>query len=140
VREDKLKITIPSVLGSEKAAMEKAAEVAREMGFSEDRVQDLKTAVAEACVNAIEHGNRFNESTDVGVTMTTNESSLTVSVRDKGTGPGETSKPDLDKKMAGKDKTRGWGMFLIENLMDEVQFLSDTEGGNIVRMVIHLEK
>ena len=39
--------------------MEKAAEVAREMGFSEDRIEDLKTAVSEACTNAIEHGHRI---------------------------------------------------------------------------------
>jgi len=28
------------------------------MGFSEDRIEDLKTAVAEACINAMEHGAR----------------------------------------------------------------------------------
>ena len=110
------------------------------MGFSEDRVQDLKTAVAEACINAIEHGNLFNESIIVGITMTTDNSSLTVSVSDEGSGPGEIPIPDLDQKMAGKDHTRGWGMFLINNLMDEVQFQPDPEGNNTIRMVIRLEK
>jgi anti-sigma regulatory factor (Ser/Thr protein kinase) len=45
----------------EKVAMSTAASVAELMGFPSDRVDNLKTAVAEACLNAIEHGNRFNE-------------------------------------------------------------------------------
>ena len=120
--------------------MDEASRVAREMGFSEDRIKDLKTAVAEACVNAMEHGNRFHESAAVGITMTADVSSLTVAVKDDGKGPKGIPEPDLEKKIAGEERTRGWGIFLISNLMDEVQFLSDTGGGNTVKMVIHLEK
>jgi hypothetical protein len=54
-------LRLPSRLGFEKVAMNTAASVAQIMGFSDDRVNDLKTAVAEACINAIEHGNRMNE-------------------------------------------------------------------------------
>lgn len=48
-------------LGVEKVAMSTAASVAGIMGFSADRVEDLKTAVAEACINAIEHGNKLDD-------------------------------------------------------------------------------
>jgi serine/threonine-protein kinase RsbW len=54
--ENKIELHIPSVIGFEKVAMECAASVAKKMGFTEDRIEDLKTAVAEACLNAIEHG------------------------------------------------------------------------------------
>ena len=50
-----------SRMGYEKVAMSTARPVAKLMGFPEDRIEDLKTAVAEACINAIEHGNRLNE-------------------------------------------------------------------------------
>jgi anti-sigma regulatory factor (Ser/Thr protein kinase) len=41
--------------------------------------------------------------------------------------------------MEGKLDPRGWGIFLIENLMDEVTFESTAEGG-VVKMIIYLEK
>ena len=51
---------IPSELGYEKVAMGAARSVAQAMGFSGDRILDLQTAVAEACTNAMEHGNLLN--------------------------------------------------------------------------------
>ncbi|MEE9213674.1 MAG: ATP-binding protein, partial [Thermodesulfobacteriota bacterium] len=39
--------------------MEQVATLAKEIGFSDDRIEDLKTAVSEACLNAIEHGNEM---------------------------------------------------------------------------------
>jgi len=54
-------LRLPTRLGFEKVAMNTAASVAQLMGFTEDRVEDLKTAVAEACINAIEHGNQMND-------------------------------------------------------------------------------
>jgi serine/threonine-protein kinase RsbW len=51
-----VEVRLPSRLGYEKGAMSTAASVAKLMGFREDRIEDLKTAVAEACINAIEHG------------------------------------------------------------------------------------
>jgi serine/threonine-protein kinase RsbW len=136
----KVELHIASVPGAEKAAMERAAEVARGMGFSDDRIEDLKTAVAEACINAMEHGNKMDASTKVGVTFTVTGKNLQVDVRDQGKGVGEVAAPDIDEKMEGKEKPRGWGIFLIRNLMDEVQFGSAPEGGNLVRMIIHLDR
>ncbi|MGO4214149.1 ATP-binding protein, partial [Terriglobus sp. YAF25] len=56
-----VEVTLPSELGFEKVAMSTAASMAQLMGFSPDRIEDLKTAVAEACINAIEHGNQMND-------------------------------------------------------------------------------
>ena len=50
-----VEVRLPSELGFEKVAMCTAAGMAQMMGFSPDRIEDLKTAVAEACINAIEH-------------------------------------------------------------------------------------
>ena len=50
-------LRLPTRLGFEKVAMNTAASAAQLMGFSEESVDDLKTAVAEACINSIEHGN-----------------------------------------------------------------------------------
>jgi serine/threonine-protein kinase RsbW len=136
----KLELHIPSTIGFEKVAMDFAASVARMIGCPDDRVEDLKTAVAEACLNAIEHGNRLQAGMKVGVTLTVAKSKLQVAIHDEGPGIGDVPSPSIDDKIAGRAPTRGWGIFLIQNLMDEVHFESTPEGGNVVRMVIHVDK
>lgn len=133
-------LRLPTRLGFEKVAMSTAASVAQIMGFSNDRVDDLKTAVSEACINAIEHGNKLNELLGVVVTMSMGEESLEVKIRDHG--PGVTSEmhtPDMDRKMLGEEDPRGMGMFLIQSLVDEVEYVSGQPvGGNYARLTIHL--
>jgi serine/threonine-protein kinase RsbW len=136
----KFELHVPSVLGCEKVAMDFAASVAKAMAFPPDRVEDLKTAVAEACMNAIEHGNKMDASTKVGVTLTVVDGRLQVDVEDEGRGIGTVQTPDIETKMAGEGDRRGWGIFLINSLMDEVTFESTPEGKNVVKMIIHLER
>ena len=138
--DNKIELHIPSVMGYEKIAMECAASMAKKMGFTEDRIEDLKTAVAEACLNAIEHGNKMDTNTKVGITLTVEESKLQVSVKDQGKGIDQILTPRIENKIEGKDRSRGWGIFLIKSLMNEVSFEPSPEGGNIIKMIIYLEK
>jgi serine/threonine-protein kinase RsbW len=140
IADSKVELHIPSVMGYEKIAMECAASMAKKMGFTEDRIEDLKTAVAEACLNAIEHGNKMDTSTKVGITLTAEESRLQVSVKDQGKGIDQVRTPSIESKIKGEDKPRGWGIFLIKNLVNEVTFEPSPEGGNITKMIIYLEK
>jgi serine/threonine-protein kinase RsbW len=136
-----IELAVPSRLGLEQVAVDAAAALAKLMGFSEDRIEDLKTAVEEACINAIEHGNQQNANVKVLVELAADDSKLQVNVHDQGKGiPGRVEKPDIDAKMAGKQKSRGWGLFLIQSLMDEVEFDWDPETGGVTRMVIHLKQ
>ena len=138
--DNKIELHIPSIMGFEKVAMECSASVAKKMGFTEDRIEDLKTAVAEACLNAIEHGNKMDTNTKVGITLTVEESKLQVSVKDQGKGIDQILTPSIENKVGGKEKPRGWGIFLIKSLMNEVSFEPSPEGGNIIKMIIYLEK
>jgi len=125
-----VEVRLPSRLGFEKVAMGTAASVARLMGFSEDRVEDLKTAIAEACINAMEHGNKFDEALPVGVVLTLNDDSLEIKVVDKGPGPDHPIPiPDIDRKMHGDESPRGLGMFLIQSLVDEVEWVCGAANG-----------
>jgi serine/threonine-protein kinase RsbW len=130
----KVEIYIPSELGYEKVAISAAAVVAQKMGFSPDRIEDLKTAVGEAVTNAIEHGNQFNVEVKVLVVLTVEERSLALHVVDEGRKP----IPDISLEREIRHDNRGWGMFLIKNLMDEVEVVAQP-GRNEIRMVIHLE-
>ena len=114
--------------------------VARGMNFPPERVEDLKTAIAEACINAIEHGNKLQVNMRVGVKFTVGEGRLQVAVHDQGKGlAANPERPDLESRIEGRKEARGWGVFLIENLMDEVSFEATAEG-NVTRMIIYLDK
>ena len=135
-----IELRLPSRLGFEKVAMNTAASVAHLMGFSNERVEDLKTAIAEACINAMEHGNKLDETLCVGVVLSMGADSLEVKILDNGTGPqGDVVAPDIDKKMHEEEEARGMGMFLIESLVDEVEWVSAPHEGSYARMVIRLD-
>jgi serine/threonine-protein kinase RsbW len=129
-------------MGYEKVAMSTAASLAKLKGFPEDRIEDLKTAVAEACINAIEHGNRMNEKLSIGVVISAGDDELEVKVIDDGKGMNrQQAKPDIDKKMHGEEDPRGMGMFLIQALVDEAEWVAGTDGkSSYVRLVIRLDK
>lgn len=134
-----VELHIPSILGSEKEAIEKAVSIAREMGFSDNRVEDLKTALAEACINAIEHGNKFDSNTKVGIILSSDNQTLEVTVHDEGSGIDPEKIPKDRTGPNGFPKRRGYGIFLISNLVNEWSFASAPGKGNDVKMIIHLD-
>jgi serine/threonine-protein kinase RsbW len=139
----KVEVRLPSRLGFEKVAMSTAASMAKLMGFTEDRIEDLKTAVAEACINAMEHGNQMNASVPVSVVLSMKPNELEVKVMDNGAGMEVPAPaPDIDRKMSGEEEARGMGMFLIQALVDEVEWVSatGTDEQSFVRLVIRMNK
>ncbi len=128
-----MKICLPSELGYEKFAMVAVETIARQIGFSAERVDCLKTAVAEAVTNAIEHGNQLNTEIRVLIGVTIEENALILNVVDQGYRP----IPQIPLERQEREDHRGWGLFLIKNLMDEVE-VSAAPGRNEIRMVAYL--
>jgi len=139
-----VELKIPSEFGYEKMAMKLAGAVAQQMGFAPERVEDLKTAVAEACLNAIEHGNQLDASTRVLVLLSIDADRLSIDVKDEGRGgppPDRFPEPDIERKLAGQEGLRQMGMYVIRHLVDEAGFVEpELGGGNRFRMVIHLQR
>lgn len=136
-----IELRLPSKLGFEKIAMQTAASYASLLGLGPERIEDLKTAVAEACINAIEHGNHGDEKVVVGVILSMDHERLEVKVLDHGSGiQHAVHAPDIDKKMLGEEDPRGMGMFLIEALVDEVEWVSNPPEGSYARLVIYLDR
>ncbi len=138
--EHLVELQLPNILGSEKVAIEKAVSLAKDMGFTQDRIDDLKTALAEACINAIEHGNKFNENTKVGITLVADDTKLEVVVHDNGNGIDPDKIPKKRVTENGFPKRRGYGVFLITNLVNEFSFEAKPGEGNKVKMMMHLNK
>lgn len=124
-------------------AMELAGQLASKMGFSQSRIEDLRTAVSEACINAMEHGNVFDVDTKILVAMTAFDDRLAIDVLDEGRSgppPTEVVAPDLEAQFEGLMAPGGMGLFVIKALVDEADFVEPDLGpGNQFRMVIHLQ-
>lgn len=132
---------LPSEPGNERKAMEEVARIVHDAGLSRRRLERLKTAVSEATMNAMEHGNRYDAETPVTVQVFRGAESLAVRVIDRGGGMVGSDKavPDLEAKLEGAQPARGWGLFLIENMVDKVTSWSG-EGQYTVEMVLYLSE
>lgn len=136
-----VELKIPSELGYERVAREAAATVARRLGFSPERIEELKTAVDEACTNAILHGSKSDARMKVVVVLTADETKLDILVKDPGAGtspPSEIVAPDIQAQVEERDPKGGLGLWLIRQMVDEAYFMEDDEGGgNQFRMIIY---
>jgi serine phosphatase RsbU (regulator of sigma subunit)/anti-sigma regulatory factor (Ser/Thr protein kinase) len=119
---------IPSLPGNERQAMEQVlAVVTREMALPTRNLERLKTAVAEATMNAIEHGNGFRSELSAEIAVLTSPEQLVIRITDHGGGKPipAVKEPDLQAKLDGLQSPRGWGLFLIKNMVDEMRVSSD---------------
>jgi serine/threonine-protein kinase RsbW len=104
------------------------ASFASVCGFSESEVADIRLAAGEALSNAAEHG-RADRSSGFSVQCSYDAEALTIDIRDSGCGfpwPAERATVEPD------DRGRGFGIFLMRRLMDDVSF---ARNGTSVRLV-----
>ena len=97
-------------------------------GLPPDPMERLKTAVAEATMNAIEHGNRGRPDIPVDVEVVQDGDRIVVAITDLGgehAPGGPVEEPDLLLKLEGEQRARGWGLFLIRNMVDAMQVRTD---------------
>ena len=133
-------LRIPAILGNERTVMHAVHDYCQPFKIPIQRVRDVQTAVSEACINAIEHGNALVESSYVNIRFGIRERRLHIEVEDAGMGfTPHVQRPDIDKKIAGQDPARGWGLYLIEQLVDEVQYIKPgKKHGAMMRLIIDL--
>jgi serine phosphatase RsbU (regulator of sigma subunit)/anti-sigma regulatory factor (Ser/Thr protein kinase) len=120
---------VPSAEGNERLAIERVSEAVAGLGIADSRLERLKTAVGEATMNAMEHGSGYREDRPVSVRVLTADGVVRVQITDLGGAPPdiEREQPDLEAKLEGLQRPRGWGLFLIENMVDETRETSDGE-------------
>lgn len=119
--------SMPSAAGNERQIAARVLEVVRPLSDGAGRLPRLETAVAEAALNAIEHGNKYDPELQVEVGVLQHGKQVLVRIRDQGGGAPitNTGTPDLEAKLAGEQSPRGWGLFLIRNMVDDLQLITD---------------
>jgi len=136
---------LPSEPGNEITAMNMVTEIVRDLTLESVRLERLKTAVAEATMNAMEHGNQYRDDLPVEIQVLLSPTRLAVRITDHGGGNPipEPESPDLEAKLSGLQSPRGWGLFLIKNMVDEMNIhLGDIEHGgthHTVELILNLK-
>ena len=133
-------LSVPSEPGNERRAMEEVAAAVEGLGLPDRTLERLKTAVAEATMNAMEHGNHYRSELPVELQVLATDRDFLVRITDRGSGPPPTDTgdtPDIEAKLEGIQKARGWGLFLIKSMVDEMNVTGD-EGHHTVELVVHL--
>lgn len=132
------RFTYSSQPGNERLAMEQVASSVQALGFSKVELERLKTAVAEATMNAMEHGNHYQADLPVDIQVLASSSNLMVRITDQSGGKPipEHTAPDLAAKLEGRQSPRGWGLFLIQNMVDELHVTSDQKH-HTIELLVH---
>jgi serine phosphatase RsbU (regulator of sigma subunit)/anti-sigma regulatory factor (Ser/Thr protein kinase) len=133
---------VASEPGGERRVLPILATAIEPLGLPKARRDALATAVAEAAMNAIEHGNDGRADLPVRLVVAATDTAVLVTVTDRavdGVGERDVEVPDLDAKLAGSQSPRGWGLFLMRELVDEVR-TRDSGGGHTVEMVLHRDR
>ena len=135
-----VELNLPSKIGYERIAIGGLAAFAKSVGFPSSRIEDLKTSVAEACTNAVQHGNKGKPEARVLVAISFQENTLRISVFDEGEGlKGALKDPDIDRIIENLDPPVGFGVFLMKRLMDKVEFDRTSNHLHEVRMMMKLK-
>jgi serine phosphatase RsbU (regulator of sigma subunit)/anti-sigma regulatory factor (Ser/Thr protein kinase) len=132
---------VPSQEGNERLAIERVSAAVAGLGLAEGRLKRLQTAVGEATMNAMEHGSGYSADKPVTISVLADEAAVRVRITDLGGASparGQAEVPDLEAKLAGLQRPRGWGLFLIENMVDETRETSD-EHSHTLELAVRLK-
>ena len=131
VKPPVVELTLPVLPDMELAATKTAEVVSKHMGLNEDQAAEINMALIEACINAFEHSESDKQ---IEIHFKIKDDLLEIQVTDKGIGfdKSKVAIPKIEEKL-GSDYKRGWGLQLIKELMDTVEFES-TEKGTTVTM------
>ena len=131
---------LPSAAGNERDAIDRVVTALAGAQMTQARLDRLKTAVGEATMNAMEHGNQYRADLSVTIRVLRDRHAVRVQVTDHGDvgEPGTPEAPDIEAKLEGRQSPRGWGLFLIKEMVDETH-VTTADGLHTLELVMNLE-
>lgn len=131
-----ISLTIPVAPEMEIVATAQVAALGESIGMGRDKIDEVKLALVEACINAFEHSGTRDEQLHLTFRIGKNEEGkewLEVEVFDQGKGfdHARIETPSIEKSFSG-GKKRGWGLQIMKSLMDAVAISSGDFGTRIL--------
>ena len=128
-------LTLPMLPDMEIAASKTATALAEFMEMSSDKIDEVRMAVVEACINSFEHSKADDHKVEIRFVVLGNDDPerLQITIKDSGVGfaPDNVERPRIEEKLIAANK-RGWGLTIIKGLMDEVEIHSGADGTTVV--------
>ncbi len=135
---DEFLMVVPMGQDNELIAASTVEQIARRLTFKPEAINQIKTAIVEACINASEHS--FSPDRKIYQRFRVENDRLVITISSRGIVPtnitGANGTPDTDETT---EERRGWGLKLIRTLMDEVEFERVDEGTSL-RMTKYLRQ
>jgi len=136
---DEFLMVVPMGEDNELLAATTVEHVARRLSFQPAAINQIKTAIVEACINASEHS--FSPERKIYQRFRVEDDKLVVTISSRGILPtnvlgGNASESNSESDDVAEER-RGWGLKLIRTLMDEVEFEKVDEGTSL-RMTKYL--
>jgi anti-sigma regulatory factor (Ser/Thr protein kinase) len=126
----KVELTIPIIHDMELAATKTAEVVAKHMGLDEEKSAEISMALIEATINAFEHSNSNTGNVEIHFVIQGDTLLITVTDKGKGFDKSKVKIPKIEEKISS-DFKRGWGLQLIQELMDTVKYESSEDGTTV---------
>lgn len=117
--------TIHSEFGQEKTVTADIARLLTERHVHAARIEEVVTAVGEACLNALEHGNRLIRDRLVEIRMCAMEHGCSFRIYDEGEGFAYPPLPDACVARHRPSDARGWGLLFISKFADQIRVGAD---------------
>jgi serine/threonine-protein kinase RsbW len=142
VAPDEFEMVIPMGDDTELIAAHTVEQIARRISFRPEAINQIKTALVEACINATEHS--LSPDRKIYQRFRVESDRLVVTVSSRGVVPASLASqngegPEGNDLTEGTKEARGWGLKLIRTLMDEVEF-ERVDDGTRLRMTKYLRK
>lgn len=140
--ERRVELTLPMIRDVEISAVKAASDLARELGMSEESIDELSHALIEACINAREHSYCSDQRIYlrfIGTLEDNDSPKVEIWVTDHGRGFDPEQARQRRLNVPQGPKKRGWGLQIMEAHMDQVEIFSGTEG-TTVHMVKYGER
>ncbi len=130
MKKPSVELKLPILPNMELNATQTAEVLSRHMNLTEDQAGEISMALIEATINAFEHSKAEN---NVFIKFLIEDDFLVIKVIDQGIGFDKTKVeiPKIENKIGKDERKRGWGLQLIQELMDSVEFESNNEGTTV---------
>ena len=128
-KEPVVELKLPVIPDIELSATKTAEVISKHMNLSEEKSAEISMALIESCINAFEH----SKTKEIFIHFIIEPDKLTVKVIDKGVGfdKSKVEIPNIENKLNSDERKRGWGLQLVSELMDSVEYNSDESGTTV---------
>jgi serine/threonine-protein kinase RsbW len=133
IKANEYEMVVPMGEDTELIAAQTVEEIAKRHHFAPRAINQIKTALVEACINASEHS--LSPDRKIYQKFTIENDKIVITISNRGLRLADKKAHEIEPH----EGRRGWGLKLMKNLMDEVKF-EQTDDGTRISMTKYLKK